>query len=133
MSIAYQSLFNLEIVSHVHSFRVKREVQWEEVESSRFTYETKHITMREWHGRGGVVFCIRSGSLDGIGGYSWLMMMSLPTGLLKNPLPSGGTAILNIWQFYLRVTKRMKLMLMMTAQLFSYSLMIFMRNDIGMD
>ena len=56
MSIASQNVFDLEIVKHIHSFRVKRDVQRDEVESSRCIYETKHITMREWHGRGGFVF-----------------------------------------------------------------------------
>ena len=71
MYIALQSVFNLEIVKHIHSFRVKREVVWEEVESSRLIYETKRITTREWHGRGAFVFSIRS---EKPGWYRWIQL-----------------------------------------------------------
>ena len=118
MYIASQTVFDLEVVKHIHSFRDKREVQLEEVESSRLIYETKHITMRAWHGCGGIVLSITSKSRDGTSGHSWPMMMSLPIGLLKVLLPSGGTVALRIWLFYLTTSKRAKLVLMMTTLLF---------------
>ena len=55
MYTALQTVFDLEIVKHSHSSKVKREVVWEEVETSILIYETKHITMREWYECGGVV------------------------------------------------------------------------------
>ena len=72
MTIALQSVFNLDVVKHIHSFRVKRDVQWEEVETSRIIYETKHITTREWHGCGVVVYFHRERKP---GWYRWVQLL----------------------------------------------------------
>ena len=72
MSIAFQSVFDVEIVKHIYSFKIKPDVQWEEVESSRIIYETKHITTREWHNCGGFVYFYNERKP---GWYRWVQLL----------------------------------------------------------